>query len=541
MKAIRRTALCLPLLLAMGSALGSPMAVHGWLVHTSEPAYIDRVLAAAQTYGVNHLDLSHNFVDRIDDIIAQPGLAQRVEGVARRGRRRGIKVFVWSRELNTRKPDLVLDPGKPEGRAFWQARQKAYRDALRRCPSVAGVVIMFGSCPTEVWDPRITDPYWNRLSWAARVRYVTERIRNVVCNEMKRELWVRDFNHSPKQLEAIVEGLRDFPGITAFSKDAPQDFQLFYPHSFAIGAYGRTPQALEVDLNGEYWGQSAVPVSLVRYLRYRIGYGARKGVCGVVGRIDTYRNRALGTPSEINLYAMSRLVADPCTSEQAIYDGWLARQYGLTPGAGPARSLQAILDRTLDFAKCTYYTLGFWTPKNQSSMPASPDEIRNGIIGKSTAIWDNRARVTEQRLLNPDEPTVSAIMAQKARGVRLADQNLRALQRLEPFLRKKDYDDLYAGLALATRVARLNEAVARAYWWCELEQRGHHGRDRAALDAAVNDLIRWADRIEFGDVLLPDRGRQAAKLRSFAAALRRQRAPQRAPTPSTAAPTFRLG
>ena len=509
------------LVLAACRAHCEPLPVRGWLIHTPDRAYINRVLAAAPRYGINHLDISHDFVHNIDEILERPGLAELVEQTARRCRDLGIEAFVWSHEFNTRQRDVTLDPSKPEGRAFWESRKRAYRTALKRCPSVAGVVLMFGSCPTEVWDPRITDSYWTGLTWPQRVQHVTRAVQSVVSGEMRRKLWVRDFNHGPAQLRALVEGLRDFPGITVYSKDAPQDFQLFYPHSFSIGAYGRTPQVLELDLNGEYWGQSATTVSLVRYLKYRIAYGVRKGVRGAVGRIDTYDNRALGTPSEINLYAFSRLLQDPATSEQAIYDGWIRRRYGLGPGSEPARRLQSILTRTLDWAKETYYTLGFWTPKNQSSMPRSLESIRDGIVSKSTALWDAKAAPLEQSLRNPDAEIVNRVLAAKRNGVGIADRNLRELAMIRASLKAADYDDLSARLLLASRVARIYETIAQGYWYARLiqEGRGEPGSD-AAVRSAANDLVRWADRIETGDVPLPRRYRQAADLRSFAAQLR---------------------
>lgn len=516
-----RIGLLLGLMLFSSGVALAELPVRGWLIHTAEPAYIDRVLKAAPSYGINHLDLSHDFVDRIDDIMQKPGLAELVERTARRAGRLGITTYVWSRELNTLDRSVRLDPGTRQGRAFWDSRRAAYRQALARCPSVAGVVIMFGSCPTEVWDPRITDPYWNALSWAQRVRFVTRTIRTAVCGEMRRDLWVRDFNHGPKQLQAIVDGLRDFPGITVYSKAEPQDFQLFYPHSFSIGAFGRTPQVLELDLNGEYWGQSLVPVSLVGYLRHRLGYGVRKGIRGAVGRIDTGRLRALGTPSEINLYAFSRILHDPSVSEQAIYDGWLARRYGLKPGSAAARRLQAILVRTLDFAKCTYYTLGFWTPKNQSSMPSSLAQITSCIAAKSNALWDPKAAATERRLLHPDPETVAEILAEKTRGIEIADRNAREFGALRATLKRSDYETLSRGLSAACEIARLYRDVARAYWLARLAQEGTAPVSlQDALRGCADDLVRWADRIEESRVPLPGGGREPRFLRSFASQVR---------------------
>src|SRR5439155_16891951 len=155
------------------------------------------------------------------------------------------------------------------------------------------------------------------------------------------KLFVRDFNHGPQELRWLIEALCNFPGIIVISKPEPQDFQLYYPHSPSIGAYGTTPQILEMDLNGEYWGQSLIPVAQVDYLRYRLRHGVAKQVRGGVGRIDTYANTALGTPSEINLFAFSRLLDNPETSEGALYEAWLHKRYGLAPGSRAARDLEA--------------------------------------------------------------------------------------------------------------------------------------------------------------------------------------------------------
>src|SRR5262249_47179680 len=161
------------------------------------------------------------------------------------------------------------------------------------------------------------------------------------------------------------------------------------------------------------WGQSLIPVSQVGYLRGRLRDGAAKKVTGAVGRIDTYRNTALGTPGEINLFAFGRLLADPELSEQAIYDEWLKKRFGLEPRSEPAKRLQAILARTFEVAKKTYYTQGFWTWKDQSVVPETAASIDRGIAGKSTAQWDPEQKALERRLLRPDAKLVRAILAEK--------------------------------------------------------------------------------------------------------------------------------
>jgi hypothetical protein len=502
-----------------------PLPVRGWLVHSPDRAYLERVLKAAEGYRINHLELSHDVIMNADQIPASAERARLIEEVAAAAAKRGIKTYIWGHELNVRGADPELDPGSDAGRAFWEGRRAAYEQALTRCPSLAGVVLMFGSSPTEVWDLPGRDAFWKDLPMPGRVRFVTDQVRAGVVTKARKELFVRDFNHGPRQLAWLTEALRDCPDVTVVSKAEPQDFQPFYPHSPSIGAVGKTAQILEIDLNGEYWGQSLVPVSQVEYLRYRLRHGAGQKVRGAVGRIDTGSNAALGTPGEINLFAFSRLLEDPEASEQTIYDEWLEKRYGLKPETEAARTLQSILTRTFPMAKKMYYTRGFWAWKDLSRVPASAAIIDRGIISKSNALWDPGQKDLEKRLVRPDEDLVREVLAEKEEAVVLADENVRALPALREHLAPEDYRDLKRRLDLTADLARVYRAVASAYWRVKLA--GTAPRATAAspeaCDTALKALDEWADKLEGRYVEWKAVAEQAPRLRSLASDLRKQR------------------
>jgi len=475
------------------------------------------VLEAAPRYKINHLELSHEIVMQVDQVMEIPGRARLIEEIAAAAATKGIKTYIWAHEINTRRKDLDLDPSSKDGRAFWQSRQEAYRGALRVCPSLAGVILMFGSSPTEVWHIKGTGREWKSLSMPARIRFVTQLVKQVVIGEFHKELFVRDFNHHPNELRWLMEALRDFPDITVISKPEPQDFQPFYPRSPAVGAYGNTPQILELDLNGEYWGQSLIPVSQVAYLRNILLFGRQKGIMGAVGRIDTSRNTALGTPSEMNLYAFLRLLEDSFTSEEQIYAEWIKERYRLPTGSMASCRLRQILQRTFPMAMKTYYTLGFWTWKNQSEVPPTVRNIEGGIIGKSTAIWDPDKKDLELQLLHPDRATVQKILIEKQAAVRLADTNLRELQQLRKSLAPKDYQDLHRRLTLACDLTRLYEAIASAYWRVKLAQTNPSTPEAspAQCKMTIRSLGTWANRLSQRYADLPFIAQQIPRLRSL--------------------------
>jgi hypothetical protein len=465
----------------------SPQTVNGWLVHWPEPDYLNRILEAAPRFKINHLELSHDIIMQVDEATEVPERGALIESVANRARLKGIKSYIWSHEINTRDKNAPLDPESPEGKAFWEKRRDAYRRTLRACPSIQGVILMFGSSPYEVWDRPSTPGSgdgWQQRTAAQRVRFITDLVCEVVRGEFQKEVFVRDFNHGPSQLESIREALRDYPGITMISKAEPQDFQPFYPHSFTLGAFGSTPQIVEIDLCGEYWGQSIILASLAEYVPYRLKYDQAHGTIGAVGRVDCYSNSTLGTPSEINLYAYQRILENRNITPDAIYSDWMKLRYGLKPGGKASQQMTAIFKRSWQMAKKLYYTQGFWTWKNLSSIPDRSASIDGGIGGKSNALWNKAEKPLEQRLMHPDGALVAAICAEKADAVKLAETNLSELTSLRPHIAKADYAELEKRLRVAVDLAKIYQGIAEAYWRIKLAE--HSPNDSAASTEKVN-------------------------------------------------------
>lgn len=502
------------LLLSLAALAAGPSPVRGWMVHGTDREYLLSVLAAAKRYGINRLEIAGNNPTFSEEFVRNPKQTALIEEVAALGRKQGLDVYVWIREFNTRDKAFRTDPGSPEGAAFWKGRQDALRSALRMMPDLRGVVMSYASTPTEIWNVQ-GDAFWQAMSQPQRIRFTTQRFQEVAVGEFRKDMVVRDFNHSPSQLRWLVDGLRDADGITVHSKAEPQDWQFFYPHSFSQGAYGKTPQIVEFDLTGEYWGQALVPVSLVEYLKYRWTYDRAKGARGMVGRIDRDDNRALGSPSEINVYAHSVLMRNPAASAQSIYDEWNRTRYGLR-GADSAR-LTEVYRRGTQVAKLQYYTLGFWTPKSQTSIPESMRSIESTIRGKSTSQWDPTAKALENRLLEPDRETVDRILQDKARAIALADENLRAIEGLRGKMKANDYTAFASQLRFMHDQAEVWEAWARAYWTTKLVQKRLTSPDEGL--AAVETLEKRAERLSNPAAATFVQGQQA-QARRLAADLR---------------------
>ena len=354
---ITATQLMLSALVHPGAPVELPKQVRGWMIHGASREYHRRVLEAAKRYKINHLEISGDNPTTSDEMALPQGVL--VAETASAAKKLGIDSYIWIRELNTKDPNLQLDPATESGKAFWAHRKDALRMALKKAPDLAGVIMSYASTPTEIWSVKDKSNFWTSMSMAERLRFVTDQFKSVVIGENQKRMYIRDFNHSPQQLKWLVEGFKDYPDAIMHSKWVPQDWQLFYPHSPSLGAYGSTPQVIEADLGAEYWGRAMVPVSLVEYIKMRWDYDRDHGCRGVVARIDRDDQSSLGTPSEINLYALMRFMDDSKITPDQVFQEWNQKRYGLKPGSKESETLTKIYQAGTEQAKLQYFTLGF--------------------------------------------------------------------------------------------------------------------------------------------------------------------------------------
>lgn len=445
-----------------GQVAPLPKLVRGWMIHGATREYHQRVLAAAKRYKINHLEISGDNPTFSEEMALPKG--DLCAETAKLARAQGIDPYIWIRELSIKTTEVELDPSTEAGGAFWIKRKIALRAALEKAPDLAGVIMSYASTPTEVWSVKQNSTFWNNMSMAERLRFANDQFKSVVVGEKHKRMYVRDFNHSPQQLKWLVEAFKDYPDVIMHSKWEPQDWQLFYPHSFSIGAYGSVPQVIEADLGAEYWGRSMVPVSMVRYIKMRWDYDREHGCRGVVARIDRDDETCLGTPSEINLFALMRYMDDPKATPEKIYVDWNLERYGLKPNSKASNTMTAIYERGFEQAKNQYFTLGFWTPKDQTMIPSSVRSIEGGVRGKSSALWDPSQKELETQLSNPDGAILKKILMERDLAIQISEKNLTDFIAIKGSLKKADSEDWEARLKLANRFALVWRSMADAVW-----------------------------------------------------------------------------
>jgi hypothetical protein len=353
-----------------------------------------------------------------------------------------------------------------------------------------------------------------------RIRLVAGTLAQVVTDERGGDLVVHTFIHEPAENGYVHDALKGDPrtDYVGLSKIAPNDWQPYYPVNPILGDLGDRVERIEIDLGGEYWGRGVLPFCEVENLRWRIEQAIRRGATGVSARVERGCDAALGTPNEVNLYALSRFADEPEADPRVVWDEWIERRYGLATGTEAARTLIDALASTFDVGRKMYYVEGFWVFLKGSDFPEvarSPEML----AGRSNAKWDPDWQGRFDDLSRPSADTVARIWQEKTEAVDRAAANLAAVQAIQASLAPADYDDLAARLTnqwYATRLWRLAADVIFRY---QLVKRTGDAAQARLLEGSARSLSALADEVEdaLGSGAWPG---NPARVREFLADLR---------------------
>ena len=150
---------------------------------------------------------------------------------------------------------------------------------------------------------------------AEKLAYLVDQVASVVVDERQQNLYLRTFGYFPAEIERTVDAIKlvqHRAGIRVMAKATPHDFFLTHPNDRWVQTIDR-PTIIEFDATGEYNGQGKIagawPQEHVNRWRY---YERLPNVIGYTARTDRYdESRIVGTPTEINLYALYRATVGP--------------------------------------------------------------------------------------------------------------------------------------------------------------------------------------------------------------------------------------
>jgi hypothetical protein len=466
-------------------------AVQGWILLDADPDAVAQTLQAAAGFGVNHVQLSHDLIMNVEDVLGDDQATQaRIETLnlaISLAHQQGMDAYVWTHELSGVDAEVCYAPDD----ALWEQRAQAYRAMFERLPGLDGVVLMFGSAPIPPWFTLCgcewcTETYPDGTPLdspppAERIRIVTEKIGGVVVNELGRQLYVRTFVHEPAEIPWHGEGLAAVDGVefTGMHKGSVQDWQPYNPHDPNTGHVGPHPSVLELDLAGEYYGLSVLPFCAPGYYWYRMDHLWKNQGIGVVSRVQRGSAHALSTPNEVNLLAVRRLVEDHDEPLAAIWDEFLGDFYGVTPDLPQQPVLKRILADTFPIRLKSHYTLGIWSMEKGSGFPDGTTLDEFTSRGKMPK-WDPDWQGVWDRLDKPDRATVLALWQEGTEAVDMAAADRDALGSVSNALSEEHRKDLERRLLHQWLAARAWRAMDLSIFSLRAKAAGNDFPERSA-------------------------------------------------------------
>jgi len=377
---------------------------------------------------------------------------------------------------------------------------------------------------------------------AKRVNRLTDAAHAAGASEVV--VW----DHSLYKLGRIAEMERTIGAIALvkndrvrlMAKSMPHDYHLTHPNDLYVQRINR-PTLIEYDAAGEFNGQGKIagawPQDHLARWKY---YETLPNVIGYVARTDRYdASHIVGTPTEINLYALARAVQQPTITPEEIYADWTRSTYG----AAAAPRVASALGKSFEIVTSSLYSLGTNTA-NHSMLDYEPycSSYHRHVSGK----WLDPPEVTvahtvDRRfhywidiidrlspvacktdgILRREAPDVldkgwvksgnrmdleylGYLVKEKDHGVRVTESALADIEAARPDLTAAHYRQLRAYFERTLLTARLHRAVAKAYFGYRIYARGSSHRT-PELTRTIQDGLREAKQVAAAIRAYPDK------------------------------------
>ncbi|MBN1108486.1 MAG: hypothetical protein JXR66_12275 [Bacteroidales bacterium] len=539
------------------------VAIRGWNI-LSDSFEDDMVtIAAAKSYNINHLQLSHDLLMDLQEI-RDPKRKELVNRLIGEAHKAGIaEVVLWDHALYNLKyypdrfktgPGGTIDLDNP---LFWEWFKSDYRDLMSLAPEADGVVLTFietGARAENQYSARL-------LSGPEKLAAVVDAVAEVVCDELNKQLYIRTFAYTDAEYMNTIGciGFIRNEKVRLMMKETPHDFFLTHPNDKYAGTINR-PTIMEFDACNEFNGQGVIANTWPEYIIRRWSELInRPNVTGYVARTDRYGDtRLVGTPNEILLYALKRYSEDQNLDASQITKEFLTEKYGKKS----VRFLEPAFNLSYDIISSSLYTLGtnmanhskldydpykssygrhvsgkwldppvvyiahgvnrqlhYWTDVIENLSPARLKVSDGPLKTEAPYVIENKWVTPEEKM---NEEYLGYIITEKKYGVRQAEKALRLVSRSKKVMTPDDYEQVYELFNRTLLTARVYEAAATAYFGYRVYTRGNEFRnDRLTktMNEALATMPVLATTIENYDKKVP-RGQwnwrgDAATLREY--------------------------
>lgn len=500
-----------------------------------------KAIEIAGEYGINHLQLSHNIIMDLCEV-NEDDKAELVNRFITVAHDKGIReVVVWDHCLY--KMDYYpskfkikedgrskLDFDNPE---FWEWLKNDYRRMLSKLPEVDGLVLTFietgARAEKQISEKMKTGP--------EKLAAVIKAVSQVVCDELGKKLYLRTFAYTKDEYATLRKCMNLVPEsdkIILMMKETPHDFFLMHPDNPLVGTINR-PTIIEFDATGEFHGQCIIAGMIPGKIagRWR-NHMQRPQVVGYVARTDRYGDtQIVGTPAEVNLYALKRVTEEPAATDERILEEFLEKHYG----AEAVAALKPVFESTYDILTSSMYILGlnmarhsemsfdnvsiysrhvsgrwndnpeihiahdinrdfhYWKDIVDHLAPVECKKLKGKYAKELKEVLAREWTEPEERMT---EEYLDYILKEYAYALRLTEKNIKTIRSIRNILPPSAYEQLYSLFERTSMTIRLRSAAAEIYWGRRINSEKAVNAGKARLLPVISEYDLYSKQYPVG-------------------------------------------
>jgi alpha-glucuronidase len=478
-----------------GATAEEPFQIRGWDLERYDPPYVIEMIDRAHQAGMNTITLSHEIVMNAEEIVLDWHRYQHLQRFCEEAHQYGMKVFFWNHQINN--PPEVLVSRRPDGGRsldfdnplLTQWLYDRYQRVCDRVPQMDGIVLSLTESEWQVQRDASDPEHYN-----AKARIVSQqgpaqrmaKVINTIADSLRtrsKQLIVRDFLRSPREMAAFVEALKNVPAeVVVYTKCVPNDWQYRYPPHPLLGKVAPHLQIMELDLYTETGGNIHVVMPAPAYYQAQLRLARERGLVGAIARVDDGFSTNRGTPAEFNVLAYSRLLHDPDADVRPMWREFFEPFYG--PVAAPVAV--ECLQQCFDLTCAVQYTLGFWTGAGGRVRIAYTDDH---LLRNSSALWsdDPKYKATEKLLLDSGPEAIRQTVEEKRQAEERAARCLARLDAARDRFTPERFRQIRGYFEEFRQRARIGRIWAHAYFALRWYRNTRQPEARAEAEAALSD------------------------------------------------------
>ena len=375
----------------------------------------------------------------------------------------GKPLYYWHREIYIPKGLLDDLPGLLDADGEFDLLGRDYRDWLRykldetfrHCPGLDGIVLT------------LTEADYSVIHNSNPSRYppqkVVEELVGLFAEEHERRgkrFILRSFGSNTQDYIDIIGGAKRAAARHAFEIETKVTEADFVPWLSKNPFLKRNPPltlGAECDALGEYLSAGYLPAAQVGRIREYVESAREEGADRYTLRIDRVGNSIFDSAHEVNLYAYMRFIRDPSATEDGVVSEYAAKRFGDAAGE-MARLVKGELEmiRNIHYVASNLVFHSFPLKADFKTVKAGgifSVYRENSSLEATKDIWSILSHMRT--------PSHAQILAEKAKGLEMAEAGLEKIESLCGKMPADEYARQHRAFAAAVKAAKALQAFAK--------------------------------------------------------------------------------